>query len=238
MNQQKLLPMKKICYFLFIAATFVAFSCGNASVSVTTTDDKDSASGAVCIWDNISLKESPEEAGKWICAISIGEVVTYLDDSKEDNSGKKPVKYVKVKLKDGKEGWAMADFIILNSKPAAVTEDLEMYSRPDLLNKTGKSFMKMDIIAVKSEKDGFIEVTGKRKDGKWIESGWLKGKSVSYDAVDIAVAKFAGKALEIKDTKKREEAINEILKNSDFNNSVFISSLSQPQGVVSADSIE
>ena len=233
--------MKTICYFLLIATAFITFSCNSGSSSQSSADNKDSALSAVCIWDNISLKETPDEGGKWICSISIGEVVTYLEETKEDNSGKKPTSYVKVKLKDGKEGWAMADFIVLNSKPAAITEDIEIYSRPDLLNKTGKSFIKMDIIAVKSEKDGFIEVKGKRKGGKWIESGWLKSKSISYEAVDIAVAKFAGKALEISDLKKREEAINEILKNSDFKGSIFISSLTSIDSKVeinSADSLQ
>ena len=227
--------MKRINLLLFMATSFVVFSCNNA------VKPNSENTGAVSIWDNISLKETPDEAGKWICSISIGEVLTYLDESKDDNSAKKPVKYYKVKLKDGKEGWAQSDFIILNSKPAAVTDDIEIYSRPDLLNKTNKTFSKMDIVAVKSEKDGFIEVEGKRKGGKWIESGWLKGKSLSYDAVDIAVAKFASKALEITDIKKKEEAINEILKNSDFKSSIFIPSLSKSEPVeisTSSDTIK
>ena len=83
----------------------------------------------------------------------------------------------------------------------------------------------MDIVAVKSTKDGFIEVVGKRKDGKWLESGWLKEKSVTYSDIDVAVAKFARKALEISDVQKRNEALKELVNNSDFSSSSFISSL-------------
>jgi hypothetical protein len=218
--------MKRIYLLFMVATSVVMFSCGGGSQAAKEAVEN---TGAVCIWENVPLKEAPDESGKWVCSISIGEVLTYLDDSKEYNSGKKTIKCYKVKLKDGKEGWAQSDFIILNSKAAVITDDIELYSRPDLLNKTNRTFSKMDIIAIKSEKDGFLEVEGKRKGGKWIESGWLKGKTISYDAVDIAVAKFATKALSISDRNKREQAIKEILENSDFKSSVFIASLSKPE---------
>lgn len=218
--------MKILNVFLLFGMLLTLGACHSSDPS--TTENKDS-SGAVCIWDNASLKETPEDNGKWLCAISIGEIVNYQDSEKEVNNGKKTVKYLKVKLKDGKEGWVQSDFIVLNSKPAAITEDVEIYSRPDLLNKTKKLFNKMDIVAVKSENGDFIEVTGKRKTGKWIESGWLKTRSLSYSQEDIAVAKFANKAFEIKDPVQREKAIKEIIDNADLKGSVFISALSKPE---------
>ncbi|HEY4789156.1 MAG TPA: SH3 domain-containing protein, partial [Bacteroidales bacterium] len=180
---------------------------------------------AVCIWDKISLKESPSDKGKWLASLSLGEKCTYLDDSKEDNSGKKPVTYYKVKLQDNQEGWVQSDFVILKSKPATIIKEAEIYSRPDLLTKSNKTFSMMDIVAVKSEQGDFIEIVGKRKAGKWIESGWVKSSTVSYADVDIAVAKYGGKALEIPDRQKRNSALNEIINNQDFKSSVFINTL-------------
>jgi hypothetical protein len=215
--------MKKTTLLLLLAIiALVTVSCNSGNSGTTASGD---SKAAVCIWDNVPLKDAPGESGKWLSSISIGETATYLGDTKEEKTDKKSTTYIKIRLKDGKEGWAQGDLVVLKSKPAAIVESSEIYSRPNLLNKTGKSFSKMDIIAVKSEKDGFIEVVGKRKDGKWIENGWLKPKGITYDEVDIAVAKFATKALEISDSRKREEAINEIVNNTDFNNSVFISSL-------------
>ena len=83
----------------------------------------------------------------------------------------------------------------------------------------------MDIVAVKSEQSDFIEVVGKRKAGKWIETGWIKPANVSYIDVDIAVAKFGAKALEITDRQKRNAAINEVINNADYKSSVFINTL-------------
>jgi hypothetical protein len=187
---------------------------------------------AVCIWDRASMKDAPDEKGKWLTSINLGEKCTYLDDSKEVTTGNKTVTYYKIKLQDGKEGWAQSDFVILESRPAVFVQTTDLYSRPDLLTKSSNTFSKMDIVAVKSTQSGFVEVKGKRKGGKWIESGWVKEANLSFEDVDIAVAKFAGKALEITDKAKRAEAINTIIGNADFKGSVFINELN---GTLSSD---
>ena len=70
-----------------------------------------------------------------------------------------------------------------------------------------------------------IEVAGKRKSGKWIETGWIKPSNVTYADVDIAVAKYGGKAMEISDRQKRNSALNEVINNADYKSSVFINTL-------------
>jgi len=212
--------MKNISLILLLFTAYVLSGCKSGSSSNNTLGVKES--DAVCIWDNVSLLDSPVSNGKWISAISIGEKLTYLDESKEDTSGKKQVMYYKVQLKDNKTGWVRSDFIILGSKPAAISQDVQLYSRPDLLNKTDKMYKAMDIVAVKSEQGDFLEVTGKRQEGKWIESGWVKNSGVTYSDVDIAVAKYARTAMDIKDAKQREEKIKEIINNSEYSSSIFI----------------
>ncbi len=219
--------MKKFSLIALLITAYFLSGCKSGSSGTNSLGV--SGSDAVCIWDNISLKEAPNESGKWLSAISIGEKITYLDESKEDTSGKKKVTYFKVQLKDGKTGWAQSDFIILGSKPAVISQDMELYSRPDLLTKTGKMYKAMDIIAVKSEQNGFLEIAGKRQEGKWIENGWIKNNGVSYSDIDIAVAKYARKALDIADSKKRADAIKEIVNNPDFSGSIFISILKTPE---------
>jgi hypothetical protein len=219
--------MKKLSLIVLLFTAYFLSGCkssnsGSNSLGVSESD-------AVSIWDNITLKDAPNENGKWVSAISIGEKITYLDDSKEDTSGKKHVTYYKVQLKDNKTGWVQSDFIVLGSKPAVISKDIELYSRPDLLTKTGKMYKAMDIIAVKSEQNDFIEISGKRQEGKWVETGWIKNNGVSYTDVDIAVAKFARKAMDIKDVQKRKDAIKEIVNNPDYSGSIFISTLQSPE---------
>lgn len=216
--------MKKLFYSL-LTVTIVLFSSCKSKPAADGEAAEAEDIYAVCIWDRASLKETPEEKGKWLESLSLGEKCEYLDETKEDNSGTKPVQYYKVRLSGGKEGWVQATLMSLNSKPAALNQNADVYSRPDLLTKTNKAFSKMDIVAVKNAEGDFVEVTGKRKDGKWVETGWIKASNVTYSDIDIAVAKFGGKALKIEDEAKKREAIKEILDNSDFSNSIFITDL-------------
>jgi hypothetical protein len=221
--------MKKIInYALLISLIILLVQCkGNKNANGAGGDNSDSTKSefAVCIWDRTPVKDSPDENGKWIASLNLGEKCTFLDDTKDVNNGTKTLTYYKVKLLDGKEGWAQKDLIILNSRPATLVENAEIYSRPDLLTKTNNSFSRMDIVAVKSTQNGFLEITGKRKDGKWIESGWIKEANLTFEDVDIAVAKFALNALKNTDETKRNEEINKIITNPDFSKSVFIEEL-------------
>jgi hypothetical protein len=221
--------MKKFRYLsLFIlTASLLLISCKGKKTDTTSVVDStgkvvEEPLYAVCIWDKLSLKDAPTDKAKWQASINLGEKCTYLEDIKEDKTGKKPVTYIKIQLQNKQEGWVQSDYVILKSRPATFIKDADLYSRPDLLTKAGKSFSSMDIVAVKTQQGDFIEVVGKRKNGKWIESGWVKPSNVSYNDIDIAVAKYASKAMTIADKDKRNAAINEIVTNADFKNSVFI----------------
>ena len=147
---------KSILNTVMLFALVAMFGCKGSNSGTSGNDslgNKESVKEttyAVCIWDKAALKESPDAQGKWLASIALGEKCTFLDDKKEDNSGTKPVTYYKIRLMDGKEGWAPSDLISLDSKPAALIQDADIYSRPDLLTKTSNSFSKMDIVAVKS----------------------------------------------------------------------------------------
>jgi len=221
--------MKKNSLILLILAVFIIVpGCKTKKTTGEENASVDSRKGdAVCVWDNISLKESPDKDGKWLASISLGEKCIFLNNEKEDINGEKKTRYLKMQLQDGKEGWVQADFIVVDGKPGVIIQDAVVYSRPDLLTKTGKSFSKMDIIGVKGTQNDFVEITGKRKDGKWIETGWIKTSNISNSEIDIAVAKYAAKALAIGETGKREAAIKEIVENNDLKGSVFIANLKE-----------
>jgi hypothetical protein len=221
--------MKKTSVTLLILAVFIIVSgCKTKKSTGEENLSGESRKGdAVCIWDNLSLKESPDKDGKWLASISLGEKCIFLNSEKEDINGEKKTRYMKIRLKDGKEGWVQSDFIVVDGKPGVIIQDAVIYSRPDLLTKTSKSFSKMDIIGVKGTQNDFIEVTGKRKDGKWIETGWIKTSNISYSEIDIAVAKYAAKALSIEETGKRDAAVKEIVDNRDLQGSSFIADLKE-----------
>ncbi|MDP4207741.1 MAG: SH3 domain-containing protein [Bacteroidota bacterium] len=224
--------MMKKAYLLLLAIIPLVFdSCSMCHRNKETKT-------AICIADNVALRTDPNKTAKVISSISLGETVTFLDETKADSTSGQSGTYIRIKLKDGQEGWALNAYVIVGLRAAAIIEDAAVvYSRPNLLNKTSKTFSKMDIVAVKSEQDGFLEVIGKRNGSKSIQSGWLKASSVVYADVDIAVAKFASKALKITNKQKREEAIQEILNNPDLKSSVFISSLTQPEAPAATEAV-
>ena len=176
---------------------------------------------AICIWDQVSVRDTPDAKGKWLTSISVGEQLEYLGEDASDAQDDKKT-YTKVKLTDGTEGWSRKDFIIPDGQVAVFLENNTIYRRPDLLTKTDDEFSQMDIIAITATQDDWVEVTGKREEGTWISTGWVKGNKLSKDATDVAVAKFGRAALNEEDGDKQKEALKDILDNSDLSSSKFI----------------
>ena len=200
-------------------------SCGGSPTETTaagsTSEEAEvkPENAAACIWDNVAVRETPTDKGKYLTAISIGEIVTFLEE--KDSADK----FIKVRLNDGTEGWAKKDFVIPNATSYVFINDADVYSRPDALTKTNKKFSKYDIIAVISTKDDFAEIKGKRSDGKWIETAWVKMSNLSQQKVDIASAKFIAKALADPDDQVKAKGLEDILNNGDLSGSVFLSDL-------------
>lgn len=223
--------MQKPNLLLLIVIGIFLFSCGSQQGTSETPREEISASeeekiseeaiSAVCIWDKIAVREEPSAEGKWLTSISLGESLESLGTVRKD-SGDQNREYLKVRLADGTEGWSIADFIVSDAKVAVFLEDNAIYKRPDLLTKTENNFSQMDIVAVKSSEGEWLEVVGKRRDGKWIESGWVKEGRISTDPIDVAVAKFTSAALEKESKEEQIAAIEEILANVDFKASSFL----------------
>jgi uncharacterized protein YgiM (DUF1202 family) len=224
--------MKKILTYFFVTSLF--FACSNSNQKAKETEQVSTESqqielevpevSAVCVWDEISVRSEPSSKAEWLTSINKGEKVTYLGNEAED-SGDKGRKYVKVRLTDGTEGWSLADFIIAEAEAATFISESVIYKRPDLLTKSDKTFSAMDIVAIKSTQDEWVEVTGQRSGGTWLESGWVKGAVLSSKEVDIAVAKFASGALKLKSDEEILSGLQEILDNSDLSGNSFESVL-------------
>lgn len=177
---------------------------------------------AVCVFDKAPLVDAPSrKESKWLSSIALGEKVEFLGSKEKESSEGKDREYFKVKLVDGKEGWVQADFIALQSIPAVAVEKLEVYSRPDLSSITKKTYEPMDVVALGEVKGDWIAIIGKRKNGKWIESGWIKNNGYSNKENDIATAIFIKRALS---NSKKSDVIADlkaILENSDLQGSAF-----------------
>ena len=222
--------MNLIKILVVASISIIMFSCGSGSeqssadaAETTSTEPAEPevvATKAVCIWDEVSVRATADAKGKWLTSISKGEVLEYLGEDAPDAQDAKKT-YSKIKLTDGTEGWSRKDFIIPDGEVAVFLESNTIYRRPDLLTVTEDEFSQMDIVAVTTTQNDWVEVTGKRKEGTWISTGWVKGNKLSKDAVDVAVAKFGRLALTEEDPVKQVEKLKEILDNSDLRTSKF-----------------
>ncbi|MCV9387088.1 SH3 domain-containing protein [Reichenbachiella ulvae] len=217
--------MTKFTSLLLLLA--LLYSCTPKEAQNTETAETEEAEVeaseliAVCVWDGVSVRETPGPKKKYITALSVGESLTYLgEDTLIDERT-----YSKVKLNDEKTGWTMKDFLVLEATPAVVLRETSIYSRPDLLTKKDESFAKMDIVASTETEGDWIKIRGKRTGGKWMDDGWIKKENLSYDQIDIATAKFAQEALSLEDKESKIGSLKEIIENTDLNGSKFIAGL-------------
>ncbi|MBN2710422.1 MAG: SH3 domain-containing protein [Calditrichaceae bacterium] len=212
----------KICTFLFFA---FLLACNENQNETKTSEEspvvqEKTEFPSVCIWDKGTLRAEPKSSGKWLSSMALGEKVIWTGTESIDSTDKNR-KYYKLKLSDGSEGWASEYVIVTNAQPAVVINKTSVYNRPDLLTVTDTEFEEMDIIAVVSSEDNWIEAVGKEKRKK----GWIQASAISTNDIDIAVALLASKALLESKTADKIEKIQNILNNTAFNGSFFIDHL-------------
>ena len=191
---------------------------GNGGGTIGGGADPSDGSIAVSLWDNGGIREEPGKDGKWITSVSFGETVTYLDEKKDVEESGKTRTYIKVKLSDGKEGWANEYLYAMNAELGVVVKPASIYKRPEMTTITDKSFEAGDVIAVMNSEGDFMEVVGYKKQ----KQGWIMGSdNISTDANDVSVAVLYSKAIAESNAKKREEKLQQIVDNSAFSGSMF-----------------
>jgi hypothetical protein len=179
---------------------------------------------AVCVWNNISVRSLPSGDARWLTALSLGEEIESTQIIEIDSANENR-EYVRVLLADKTEGWALSDFIIVESIPVAVKSETPIFERPDLLTKTDKVFSPMDILAVKQKQDDWLQVVGRKFTENRLTSGWIKSNEITENKIDIAFAKFAQEALIKDDKAEKLAALDELLKTEELYKSVFYASV-------------
>lgn len=175
---------------------------------------------SVCIWDKASIKSEPTQKGKSVSVMALGEKVACLGEDKIDPSDKDR-KYYKIRLSDGKEGWAPEYSLALDAKPSVAVHKAVIYLRPDLVTVTDKEFSPMEFIAVTRPENEWCEAKG--QEGK--KKGWIKSNAISLKDDDITVALLTGKAMAETSKEKKRSKIEAIVSNPALSTSIFMDSL-------------
>lgn len=172
---------------------------------------------AVCIWDGAGLRAEPNQNGKWLSSLCLGETMTWLGPAKIDTSSKKPIEYIMVELSDSTIGWASSYLIVTNATLGALKVDSPVYKRPDAVTKTNDTFSMMDMVAVTQEQDDWVQVIGEKRKKK----GWIRKAVITTSKPDVTFAILANKEFQKEDGRSRREKIQAILENTPYKDSYF-----------------
>ena len=200
-------------YFLELAIILLAFGCNKPTENTNDASVEEvieNQISAICLWNNLSLRESPGDDGTFITSVNLGEKLDFLDSIYTDESSSKKYRYANVKLSDGKTGWIREDLIAIDAQLAVITETASICKRADLLTKTDKSFEEMDVVAVKSTSEGWAEIKGIIKGGTWFTEGWVQESALSYRTPDITDAILVSRALTLEDSVKKYEELKRV----------------------------
>jgi hypothetical protein len=235
-------PMNiRICLIVTVCSALLIVTTGckdkkkeNAPVvSNTTTTDvattKDdtpknaSEQGIVCVYEKHYIKDKPSKDGKSFTSISKGETIQDLGESVTDNSDKKPVVYYKIRLSDGKEGWAAASGIRVNATAAVFTVVASVYSRPDPLTITDVKKQPMNFVAITERNDDWVKVSW--TEGYTPKEGWVKSNALTTSKEEVATAILITRKLDTKDNIPVVDKMKSLITDAPYPGSIFIEEL-------------
>lgn len=174
----------------------------------------------VSVWDKISTRSEPSRKSSSTTLLSLGESFLYLDTFAIDSSYNN-TKFLKARLSDSSIVWVYDFASVLNAKPVAITNEVPLYMRPDLLTITEKRMNSMEITAITEEWDNWIKVVGEKKE----KEGWIKKEYITNNAIDLAFALLAKRKLEEQNPEQKIKNLEDLLENNPYPNSIFIAEL-------------
>lgn len=204
----------RIIFMASLLTCFVMISCQSAKKSATKTN-------AICMWDRTALRAEPEENGKWLASLQLGETVQCTGKTGYDSTNQR--EYLEITLSDGKTGWAKSDLLIVNARLGAIKETTPIYRRPDLLTFSDKNFEMMDMVAVIDTADVWIHAIGKEKRKK----GWIQANAVIFDKDEVTVAILAEKTLDQAGGVPLSETLIKLKEQLPFPDSYFLKKLEE-----------
>lgn len=174
----------------------------------------------VSVWDRISSRSEPRRSSTSTTLLSLGESFQYLDSFAIDSSYNN-TKFLKARLSDSSIVWLYGFASVLDAKPVAITNEVPLYMRPDLLTITEQRINSMEIVAVIEEWDDWIKVMNEKKE----KVGWIKKEFITENTIDLAFALLAKRKLEEEDAEQRIRNLEDLLENNPYPSSIFVSEL-------------
>jgi hypothetical protein len=202
--------MKRSLFFMIISLGLCMSSCEQVKSFARRLSGNKNGAGkatmqqAVVISDDVFVTDA--SASDTIAVLGLGEPVTV----QEHGGVPGPARVV---LSDGRtEGIIPAEAIVTQAVSAAVIRQVRICRRPDSISVTEDKFEFMDMVAVVSESEGWLEVIGEDR----YKRGWIPADYVTKTTEDVADAIYARRKLREANGLSRKEKLEQILLNGPY----------------------
>lgn len=178
---------------------------------------------AICVWPEVGLRAEPtakrltkEGKPNYLAAILYGEKVEIVNPEFTVNAENKT--WIRVRLKDGQEGWVHEYLFEKNARLAVMIGRDELYRRPDQMTLREEELEMGEIVVLLSRQGNWIQISGREKRKK----GWLRSdEQISLQMADVKAALLYERALRENDPAERKAKLRRILDDKNLANTAF-----------------
>lgn len=183
---------------------------------------------AIALYNPVGVRQEPGQREytsdgekNYITPITYGEQVEMIDTPYVEIDDRE---YMKIRLGDGTEGWVWAFLMEPYGRRAVMTDEAELYRRPDFMTLRNDKFLKAQIIVVIEDPENpgsygdWLHVSSFEKEKK----GWIRRKNnLTFEQKEVETALFFYRARILKSPEERRQALGELLSRDSTQTSVF-----------------
>lgn len=160
----------------------------------------------ICAWENARVHEYPNLGSSNVGTIVFTEEVRHKGREAFVRSENR--NYVYVETEDGTQGWVNETYLVQGGGAVVILDNAAIFAKPNTNTSiTSQQFGGGEIVILSEFRDGWVRLTGQKKE----KEGWVQGyDKLSAEAYDIEAATLLASALAITNTEDRVRELREL----------------------------
>lgn len=160
----------------------------------------------MCAWENARVHEYPNLGAGNVGTIVFTEEVHHLGREAFVRSENR--NYLFVETEDGAEGWVNEAYLVAGGGAVVLLDAAPIFQKPNTNTAiTDQAFEPGDIVILSEFKDGWVYLTGERKE----KQGWVQGyDKLSAETYDIEAATLLASAMEQESDQAKVRELREL----------------------------
>lgn len=160
----------------------------------------------ICAWETVRVHEYPNLGSPNVGSIVYTEEVRH--NGREAFVRSENRNYLYVETEDGTQGWVNEAFLVQGGGAVVILDNAAIFSKPNTNTSiTNQQFTGGEIVVLSEFRDGWVRLTGKKKE----KEGWVQGyDKLSAEHFDIEAATLLASALAIENADDRMRELREL----------------------------